>query len=288
MYKRLFLYCLVCFSLVNFVSAAHVITNILPEQNAECILTGNVSFKFYLSEEADGGCEFWSNDTGTFLLSSDGISGDFGFNTFTYYFDKPNTVLWRIGCANVTPPDVSYNPINSTFTITDAPYCATLSETTCPSTGYIGSEYVFKTRLGNTNGLWLENQDGNIWIEDSTGAIVKKFNSMGVNQESAIQLDSDGNWINTASPDTILTDSRGYYVYPFIVDSEWAYYGDELTVKAVLNGQETSCNFNVSKSKLPDVEHMEALGKEAGGVLTLILAGFIVLYILVKKGRGAL
>lgn len=288
MYKQLFLYCIICFTLINCVSADHIITNILPENEETCVLSGNITFKYYIDEEANLGCDLWTNSSGTWKIDLYDITANLGYNTFGYEINTPNTVLWRLQCSDTVTPDIDYSTVNTTFTVTDAPYCAVLSETTCSTTGALGSEFIFKTRLGNTKGIWLENQDCNVWIEDSSGVIVKKFNSMGVNQETAIQLDSDGNWINTASKDTILTDSQGYYIYPFVVNSNWAYYGESYTVKTVCNGQTTSCDFNVTKQKLPDIDNYEALGKEASGLIFVLLIFFIILFYLIKEVRRRL
>ncbi len=298
MYKRFFLFCLVFVSLINFVSAVpseptdYNITLHIPQDNTdcwvlkECTQKGEYYINFtYIPYTDFTHCSLFTNESGSFAFEEINYNINAQVNNkLHHHVDSiPNTILWAVRCQE--DGGAFHFSDNFTVTVTDAPYCAVLSETSCDSNAALGSEYIFKTRLGNTKGLWLENQDCNVWIENSDGVIVKKFNTMGVNQEANIQLDSDGNWINTASQNTILTDSQGYYVYPFIVASEWAYYGEEYTVKTVCNGQSTSCNFNVSKAKLPDVEHYEALGKEASGLLFILLCIFIVLFYLFKHGK---
>ncbi len=271
--------------LSGFVSADHVITNYLPSDGNTCVVGGNISFRFYIDEVADAGCILYTNETGSFLMVRNDITADLGFNNFNHEITDPNTIMWFLGCADISPPDIEFSVVNTSFTITDAPYCAVLSDTSCPSEGALNSEINFKTKLGNTLGNLLENQDCNVWIEDSDGVIIKKFNTMLVNQKTNLQIDDGGNWINTGSNEAILTDSQGLYIFPFFVDSVWAYFGEIYTVKATCNGQITSCEFQVTGSKPADIDRWEFFFKEFSGLVFLLVFFVTIAFVIIKRWR---
>jgi hypothetical protein len=277
MSKKLFLIALLFF-LINQVTAETNITYILPEDGNTCMIPENVKFYFY-SDDSEL-CDLYTNETGVWNITKYLVTINSGYNTFYYNFTEPNTLLTGLVCGGVST-------LNHTFIITDKPYCAVLSGTTCPNTVNLDSKAVFKTRLSNTKGIYLENQDCNVWIEDSDGVIVENYPSMMYNADVSQALDDQGNVINLIHSNYPVTDSNGYYVFPFIVDSKWAYYGDEYSIHATCNGMETSCSFNVTKQKLPDVENYTALGKEAGGIFALFFGLIVVAYIIYKK-RGAI
>lgn len=255
-----------------------------PRNTTSCVVAPEVLFEFYTNQSWSD-CHLWANNTGVFESKIFQLPLTAGVNQFYYNFTiVPNTILWRVHCESFTPAEDEYSD-NFTFTLTDAPYCAVLAETSCKKEVNLGGEGLFKTRLSNTNGIYLENQDCNVWVEDSSGEVVKKFNNMLYSQKVTQVLDDEGNWINIVNPDVPVTDSQGWYVFNYPIFHEWAWYGEEYTLKAVCNGQITSCDFNVTKARLPDVNEMRALGKEAGGIIFLIILACVGLLYAIKTGR---
>jgi len=171
---------------------------------------------------------------------------------------------------------------NFTFTLTDAPYCAVLSDTSCSNNVSLGSAGVVKTRLGNTKGFWLEAQDCNVFVTSGGGDVVKTYDTMMYSQDTDLTVDDDGNWITRADKKVPLTDSLGYYVYSFKVDRDWARYDEEYTIHVICNGQETTCNFNASKVRLPDTGEVKAITKEGGGLITGVLLLILLVFLYFK------
>lgn len=262
-----------------FVSAAHVITLVEPVNASTCIISGNVDFEFNIDEAATDHCELWSNITGTWSLQKYLPAATLGINTFSINFTNPNTVLWGVVCNDLTPVDRDWSTLNHTMTITDAPYCAVLSAVTVSKDPNKGSMAVLKTQLSNTNGINLENQDCNVYIEDSGGFVVKRFDTLMSTQETDIQIDQNGNWINIANKKAPLTDSGGNYVYDFEVGTDWAWVGDEYTVNVICNGQKQTAKFNVTSMRLLDTENFSDTVKKSGGQILgmFIVAGLFAL-----------
>jgi hypothetical protein len=270
-------------ALFNQASAESNITLYNPLSNESCVKGPTVDFTFYLEAPASY-CQLITNgsdldsDMDTVYTLSSPTTNAYNYINFTFAFK--GFKLWQIGCMMTTPdPDRMEYSTNYTFTLTDAPYCGVLSDTVCHDNVSINGEGVFKTRLSNTRGFYIENYPCNVWIENSRGEVVKKFNSMMYEQDVKIQLDSAGNWINTADVKVPLSDSAGWYVFPFIVDSSWAWYGDTYTVKAVCIGQQTSCSFKASQERLPDTNRYGDLLKTGGGLFVLLVVGLSAAYV---------
>lgn len=270
------------------VSATHNITLSSPVNGSSCIVGPVVGFTFYVDDDVDR-CELWHNNSGLWSMEYQDDTVTTGYYTYNTSVD-PNTIIWNVKCTMLSPEHVSFGLNNFTFIVTDAPYCAVLTSTSCPAEVNVGSEGVFKTRLSNTLGFYLENQDCNVWVENIDGEIVKAYPSMIYQQEVIEQLDEEGNWMNIVQPEYPLTDSLGWYVFPFTPERSWAWVGDEYVIHTVCNGQETTCGFNVSNTRLLDVEDAERTMKAGGGIfiLFIILVSLTAIFIgkLRKNWRG--
>jgi len=267
-YSLILFFGLICF-LSSTVSADQNITLFTPVNGSSCVVGPDVEFKFYVDEDVDT-CELWHNNSGIWSLEYQADTVTTGYHTYNSSVD-PNTIIWNVECTILSPEHIEWAINNFTAVITDAPYCAVLDSTSCPDEVNIGSEGVFKTRLSNTLGYYLENQDCNVWVENMDGEVVKPYPSMIYQQEVIEQLDEEGNWMNIVQPEFPLTDSLGWYVFPFTPKRSWAWVGDGYVIHAVCNGQETTCGFNVTSSRLPDMEDAERTLKSGGGVFIIFL-----------------
>lgn len=258
--------------LTCFADAQSNITLYQPTDANNCVAGSPTSLSYLIVQPASS-CEVYTNDTGAWAntLTDYDITAN-EYNLFNVSF-SPNTIQWGVRCMMTGPGAYEYSG-NFTFVQTAAPYCAVISGVTCASNASLGSEEILKLQLSNTRGMKLELQDCNVWIENKKSEVVKQFNTLTVMQQTSILLDKDGNWLNTQVNKVPLTDSNGYYVFPFIVDSKWAWYGDEYTVHASCNGQEAVCGFNVTQQRLPDVNQWDNLIKEGGGFI--LVAGLII------------
>lgn len=270
-YLRLLLALILFSCLTPSVVAEHNITLLTPVDGDGCVTDHVVNFSFYLDETATDGCRLWHNNSGVWSLeSAEYLSVSLGYNYFIDEVDS-NTILWGVECHDKPPANIDWSD-NFTFTVVDAPYCAVLSSTSCMSNPNKGGFGTLKTRLGNTQGFWLEGQDCNVWIEDVDGETVEVFNSMIYQQEVKQFYDSEGNIANLVYPEFPLTDSQGWFVFKFLIDPEWAWVGDNYTIYAVCNGQQTSCDFSVDKSKSPaDIENIRLMGKNFGGLVIVFM-----------------
>jgi len=269
---------LTIFLILLFAASAKAVTLNYPTDADQCVLGDYIRFQYTPSENATT-CHIWANDTGTFKLTDSNYTILQNGSNFFNETLNIGSIMWEIRCTDVD--NNKFDSANYTFILKDVKYCAVLSETTCPVLPNLDGVGVFKTRLKNTKGMSLENQDCNIWIENAGGIVVKAFNTLMIGQEVKIQLDENGNWINTAERKVPLTDAQGYYIFPFPVDNSWAWMNDTYSIYASCNGIQTYCNFQVAKSRIPDVNNYEALGREAGGVLAIIL---ILGFVLTKYG----
>jgi hypothetical protein len=261
------------FLLMGLVSAEDITLN-TPANGDSCVLGEYANFS-YTPNVAVSSCYLYTNTSGALALTASNTSAVSGQENFFYNIPmSANNIRWYVRCVNSSLSNI-YSE-NYTFVLKDVLYCAVLSETACPLNPNVNSDATLKTRLGNTRGFWLENQDCNVFITDSAGRIVKSFDSMLYMQTVSIQMDKDGNLINVADKKVPLTDSAGYYVFPFHVDSSWAWVGDEFTANIVCNGETTQCSFNVTKDRLPDMNNYQQLGMDASGIIIFVL---ILLYL---------
>lgn len=260
--------------LTGLVSASSNVSLSSPVNDSSCIPGSHTILTYFLSQQASA-CDVYTNNSGTWNIAQTIYNPTTSaYNSFNVSL-APKVTLWGVRCLMSGPSAYEYSS-NYSFTQANVSYCAVISGVTCPQNVSLGSEEILKFRLGNTNGIWLENQDANVWIENSRGEVVKNFNTLAVMAQTSILLDKDGNWLNTAEK-VPLTDSNGYYVYAFKVDPAWAWVGDAYTVKASANGQSAQCTFNVQTSRLPDVNNYSSQFKQGGGFLILISLLIIVL-----------
>jgi hypothetical protein len=281
--RRFFIFFITLIFLVSFCNAADVDLK-YPADGEGCIAGDIVNYSYVPNEASITTCFFYTNFSGSWVNSLVDYSPTVAANN--YFSDStvsPGVILWGVSCSNSTN---TYFSSNASYTLTDAPYCAFLVNTSCKSKPALNSESIIKTRLGNSKKFWLEHQDCNVWIENQNGETVKKFNSMMVSAETSIQLDSNGNYINTAAKsDVVLTDSQGWYLYPFKVDGAWAFVDDNYSVHTTCNGQHVSCNFQVQREELPDMKNYEQLGKEGSGIILIVLILIFALVMIWRRIR---
>ena len=251
------------------VSAEDNITLVYPSDALTCVPGGSVQFKYKPLASGNTICQLYHNSSGTWTLADFNVT--ISSNVINYFNAdlKPGHIQWTVKCSNTTS---NFLTSNFTFTLTTAPYCAVLSTATCARNQSLGSTQNVQTRLSNTNGIYLENQDCDVYIKNKRGEVVKRYNTLMVNAQTDLQYDSNtGQWINVAKESTKppLTNSLGYYTFEYLVDSQWAWVGDAYTINLDCNGQNQSCPFNVTHSALPDVTNVEQLGARAGGLLAL-------------------
>lgn len=213
-------------------------------------------------------CYVFTNNSGTWRVDGTDVSPTTNSINYFNITLEPNHILWRINCANDTTTVYSSN---NTFTLVNAPYCAVLDSTTCNPDVNLGGYGVVKTRLSNTRGFYLDNQDCNVFITDQYDNIVKAYNTMLYMGQTNQQVDNEGNWVNVADKKVPLTDSNGWYVFEFPITDYWAWYGESYDIHVICNGVETSCNFNVTMSRLPDTDYYRAMGKDAGGFIVVLV-----------------
>lgn len=249
-----------------------------PQDGEDCVVGDLVNFEYIPLEDSIVSCYLYHNNSGIWSSEkSDYNPSSDVINVFNDSID-PNHLLWGVRCMNDTTIFTSFN---YSFILTDKPYCATLDSTVCPSSIRLNDIGVFKTHLANTRGFDLENQDCNVWIENNNSVVVKTFDSLIYSQQVKQQLDDEGNWINVADVKVPVTDSGGNYVFPFAVDSNWAWVGDEYTIYAVCNGVETSCAFNVTSQRLMDTTNIRDTAKKGmGQVFMVVFMGAITFFIL--------
>lgn len=276
-----FFYIIIILMVLGLTASAENVTLTYPADAESCVPGTSLNLTYTVADASVTTCHLYSNHTGTWALTDSNYTVSSAANNRNYFSEtlNPGTIGWGVTCTNATTG--IWASSNFTFTLKNVPYCATLTEVSCNSNPNIGSVSVFRARLKNTKGFSLEHQDCNVYITNVNDIPVKAYNTMLVGQETQIQLDKDGNWINTGEHKVPLTDSSGYYVFPFIVDPEWAYYQDNYTIHAVCNGVEATCAFQADKTALPDMNNMEAFGREAGGIIVLAVIG---LYVLARYG----
>jgi hypothetical protein len=269
------------FFLLLFIAASAVaenVTLIKPIDTDPCVPGGGdgyTIFEYRPTMSYATTCYLYSNQSGVWSVADTAYTVTANVSNFFNESFIPGKIFWGVRCSNTTSG--IWDSFNFSFTLKNAPYCATLSETSCPNMPNIDGVGVFKTRLMNTKGMSLENQDCNIWIQNAGGEVVKAYNTRLIGHKVNIILDQTGKWVNTAEQKVPLTDSQGYYVFPFKIDSGVFWYGDTYTIYASCNGITTSCAFTTDKNRLPDVNNMEAFGREASGTIVgLIIIGFVV------------
>jgi hypothetical protein len=265
--------------LVPFVEGDDSISLNYPDNGNTCVIGTSIIYQYTPLVESLSSCHLYNNFTGSWDLRSTNSTPSANVSNFFNDSTTPGIIKWGIKCINST--GLSIYSSNYTFNVVNAPYCAILSGTTCTENVSLGSEQIFKTRLGNTRGFWLKDQQCNIWITNIRGEIVKSFDTMLYMAETNLQTDKDGNTINIAEKKVPLTDSNGYYIFPFTVDKSWAWYNDNFTIWASCNGQTTTCMFTPTIERLPDTNDLEALGVEASGIFILFA---ILIFVLVKYG----
>jgi len=275
MERRYWLYLILSIFLQS--ASADNVTLVYPPNNSPC-LTGDHVMLYYSPNDATmTACSLYTNSSGVWNLDifNSSVTPSV-INSFNLSLSSPGSFIWTVKCRD--SGNGVYNTSNWSFIVTPAPYCAYLTDTSCTQNISINSNGTLKTRLGNTKGFWLENQDGNIFITNARGEIVKSYDTMMIDAETQIQIDKNGNYINIAKDKTPLTDSQGYYIYSFPVSDSWAWVNDNYTIHAVLNGQEAVCNFTVRIDRLSDYERYDQLGKAAGGMVMfwIILSGLAV------------
>jgi hypothetical protein len=270
------------FLLMGLCSAEDITLN-TPSDGDGCVL-GESSINFsYTPNVAVTSCFLYANDTGT--LAQKAVNSSAVAASENFFLNIPlnaGPVAWYVRCVNSSADDLYSS--NFTFTLKNVAYCAVLSSTSCPKDPNINSMAVVKTRLGNTRGFWLQNQDCNVFMTDSQGRIVRAYDSMLYMQQVSLQLDTEGNWVNVADKKVPLTDSGGYYVFPFLVERDNFWMGDEYTANIVCNGETTTCKFNVTSDRLPDMNNYQRLGQESAGIVIL----FVILAYLVFRYFGTL
>jgi hypothetical protein len=256
--------------LMGLASAADVYLT-APTNANTCVLGQAVNFSYTPNQSSITHCNLFTNQSGLWAIYD--TATNISALTSSAFLNEPlspGTYLWGVTCGNATSNMVSSN---FSFSLKNVAYCAILSETTCPLNPNVNSMTQGKTRLSNSRGFYLENQDCNVYITDADGNPVKAFDTMLYMQDVSVQLDKDGNTVNVADKKVPLTDAAGYYVFPFLVDRDWAWVGANYSLVFSCNGIVSSCNFTVDKDRLPDMNNYDELGKEAGGIiLFLILA----------------
>jgi len=264
------------------VADAEDITLNAPAAGDTCVLGEHVNYS-YTPNVAVSSCYLYANDTGVMSLKASNVSAVANQLNFFYGVESSaNIVGWYVRCVNSSLNDLF--SANQSYTLKNVAYCAVLSETLCPFEPNVNSMAVGRTRIGNSRGFWLENQDANVYVtRTDTGAIVKAFDTMTIGQQVTLILDPNtGQWLNTLDKKIPLSDANGYYIFPFLVDSNWAWVGyPEYQLNFNLNGQSATCRFNVTKTRLPDTENLRLLGVDASGVILLIL---ILLYLIWRYG----
>lgn len=275
----------ILYMLMVSVYAEDNITLTSPINGTSCVTLDDSTFHYIPKTENIVSCNLYTNNSGIWHLDAIDTSPDLNVDNIFNITLSPNTILWQIQCSNQTHTLYSNN---NTFILTTKRYCAVLSETSCTPSINLASTGVIKTRLSNTRRFYLENQDCNVWITNQRNEVVKSFDTMLYMQNVALQLDKEGNWINVVDKKVPLTDSNGYYVMEFTLDKSWAWYDDEYTIHVSCNGQETTCNFNATKERLPDMNEYEALGREAGGVFIVAIIMIAAIVYAVKRGKNEL
>jgi hypothetical protein len=212
--------------MVCALASADNITLYYPSDGDNCVIGDTINIS-YIPNVPVNNCNLYTNTSGVWTLTDSSFSV---FNlSMNYFYESPSvaTYLWQIQCSNTTHTLYSKN---RTFTYKDVAYCAVLSAATCTSTPNVGSKGVLNSRLSNTRGVYLENQDCSVYItRDSDNAPVVVYDTMLYNAETNVQLDNLGNWINIVNKKAPLTDSGGNYVFSYDIDSSWAWVGDNYT-----------------------------------------------------------
>ena len=170
------------------------------------------------------------------------------------------------------------------MTVTDAPYCAVLSNTRCNREVDLGGVGHFSTVLKNTKGMFLENQECDVWIENGSGDLVGVVYSSLFDGLPQNYIDEKNNFVTGRNDSLIFTDSLGQFMVGFPISTSTYWYGDEYTVIGSCNGVETSCKMNVTTRRLPDTNEYKELGRMGGGLFLLfILVVLIVIYLPKRK-----
>ena len=268
---------LILLTVIATVNATHNITMESPTDGDTCVVGDEVLFKYFIEGTPDY-CELYHNNTGSWILEK--MDYSITANAYNSFNDtiQPNFLSWGLFCVDSTPAHSEWSD-NYTFTLTDAPYCAVLDNVNCTSYPRIDNYGFFKFRLSNTLGLYLENQDCNIWVEDSNGIPVKTYDTMMYNQNVELHVDDEGNWININPTKVPLTDSLGWYLFSYYIDPSWGWYNDNYTIHTNCNGQTASCGFQVKEHRAYDTEEGVILLKKFGGML-VVLACLVVLLVL--------
>jgi len=255
------------------------ITLIYPENNEKCITGEVVEFRYSVNVQGLTECYLFHNNTGSWIIEA------VDYSPINKEMNKindtlnPNTIEWTIQCRNDTTVFIS-NSGNFSFILVDKPYCAELSDISCPSNISLGRDYIFSAQLKNTRGYVLPNQDCDVWITNNNGDLIENFDTI-IENDKIIEDELRNYYVLGQNKTAFLTDESGYYIYSFLVNNSWAYVGDNYTVNFVCNGELGSCNFTVSKSSLVDVEGVRRLSKSLGGLILLfmvIFGSFLVLY----------
>lgn len=277
MNRRTIIFYLMFYALVSAVCADDNVSLDTPRNTASCVVGPNVEMVWW----AGGGiawdeCKLFHNNSGNWVIEklNYSVSTD-NYNIFHDEFDVPNTILWGVQCLTLTPSKTEWSESNFTFTLTDAPYCAVLSSTNCTQETHYGSPAVFTFVLANTLGDYLENQDCNLWIQNSDGIIVKSFDTLMSSQGVTQQLDDDGNWINVADKKVPLTDSLGRYLFEWMPDRSFMWQGETYTIHANCNGQTTNCQFTAREQRAVDINEAEVLTKKFSGMIVGLLMALI-------------
>lgn len=192
--------------------------------------------------------------------------------------DSDNTTI-ETGTSNATTGAYKFEDVNTTaypelnikVIYPSSGYTSALSNTSCPSTVYLDDYGSIRVTLKNTLGEFLEGQDGNVFVTEAGDAskVIKSYDTQCKTDEP--YLDGDGNWASYSN--CPFTDSRGNYVYRFEVkESDGYFYGENYTVHAILNGQETICDFTIKLPKGIDRDKYSDLTRTRwGGYLTVLI-----------------
>jgi len=274
--KAINLLCILFLILGLCVSAEDITLN-YPTDDNNCVLGQTINFSYTPTVEVTQ-CNLYTNISGSWSILASNTSAL--YNQPNYFYNQelsPGINMWGIRCINSTLDDLF--SANFTFTLKDVAYCAVLSGTVCPLEPNVNSIAVAQTRLSNTRGFSLENQDCAVWATNQNGNLVKTWDTMTVDQLVTLVLDSSGNWLNTLDKKIPLTDSSGYYTFPFLVERDIFWVGDNYTLHFSCNGIESTCSFIPSKDRLPDMNNYQQLGMDAAGLFLLVI---ILLYLFFK------
>jgi len=160
-------------------------------------------------------------------------------------------------------------------------YSATLGNITCDSEVFLNDFGSVSLVLKNTIGEFLENQDGRVFVteKDDLSKVVRDFDTRCT--FAGDYVDTNGNLAQvTECP---VTDSRGNYLFVFPVNAdEGFFYNTEYTVHIVINGETSTCDFNVTNPRRADMDLIEVEAKTWSGLIMLI--GVVLIVIVLVLG----